>query len=281
MSMIYGLFAAQATTVDGVTTYDRSVGDEFFKELFSAIVQNGVTVNKNGFEVTAGGTSMSVSISPGGAMIEGHFCYDRSEASLTVPAASSARTDLVILRLNTAERTITLELAQNTTELSRGETIYELALARIDIPSGASVISADMITDLRSDPYYCGASGVQVEADAALSVSSTNAIQNCVVAQALADLGSSSKTVTIYDDATYTLIDGAEYRSKSAISSLILLFPTGKFHSWLRFTTADSEQPFIDIPESAVYLGVQPVFGPSETWELSIKDGYVIAAKVS
>lgn len=278
MSMIYGLFAAEASVDEsGEVVYDRSVGDEYFAELFSALAQNGVAGSS--FEVTADGTSMTVSVSSGRALIEGHFCYDKAPAVLPVSAASVARTDLVVLRLDEEQRMISLVLSEGTAAPLRSENVYELAIARIDIPAGASAITQSLITDLRADLEFCGYAGSRVSVDAALSLLSSNAVQNSTVTAALNGKQNIAKNITLSSGGSYTLADNTEYRG-SDISALTLLFPSGAFHAWLRFSTGSSA-PSISLPSTAKYIGRKPTFGASQTWELSIKDGVVIAQEVS
>jgi len=278
MSLTYGLFAAQASVGDdGEITYDRSVGDEFFAELFSALAQNGVVGDS--FVVTADGSSMSVNVAPGRALIEGHFCYDKAAAVLEVSPAASARSDLVVLRLDAEARMVSLEVAQGTDTPTRTENIYELAIARIDVPSGTTVITSTMLTDLRGNPDYCGAAGAQVAVDTVLSLSSDNAISNSAVTVAVNSRQPVVQSVTLSSGGSYTLADNTEYRG-SDISSLTLLFPSGAFHSWLRFTTGGSA-PAVSLPSAAKYIGRIPDFGANQTWEISVKDGVVIAQEVS
>jgi len=278
MSMIYGLFAAEASADEnGNVVYDRAVGDVYFAELFSALAQNGVVGSS--FEVTADGNAMSVNVSPGRALIEGRFCYDKAASALAVSAAVSSRSDLVVLRLDIEARTISLEIAEGAAAPVRTGSIYELAVARINVAAGASVITQSMITDLRADVSFCGYAGSRVSVDAVLSLLSTNAVQNGAVTAALNGKLGVPKNVTLSSGGSYTLADNTEYRG-SNISTLTLLFPSGAFHSWLRFSTG-STSPNITLPSSARYLGDEPVFGAGQTWELSVKDGIVIALEVS
>lgn len=75
-----------------------------------------------------------------------------------------------------------------------------------------------------------------------------------------------------------TLADNTEYRLTN-VSELSLTYPTGDFECWLRVTTATEGAITITLPTSQ-YIGSVPSFSNGETWELSIKDGVVVAAKV-
>jgi type III secretory pathway component EscV len=41
----------------------------------------------------------------------------------------------------------------------RGGGIYDLVTCVADIPAGTTALTADMVTDLRGDPKYCGFCG--------------------------------------------------------------------------------------------------------------------------
>lgn len=77
---------------------------------------------------------------------------------------------------------------------------------------------------------------------------------------------------------TITLADNTEYRL-SNVSSLTIFYPTGNFECWLSITTAASGAITITLPDSS-YASSAPTFTNSDTWEVSIKDGTVIAVKV-
>ena len=75
-----------------------------------------------------------------------------------------------------------------------------------------------------------------------------------------------------------TLADNTEYRLTN-VTALTLAYPAGDFECWLRIETASSGTITITLPTSE-YIGSAPSFGNGETWEMSIKDGVVIASKV-
>jgi hypothetical protein len=74
------------------------------------------------------------------------------------------------------------------------------------------------------------------------------------------------------------LTDNTEYRL-TGVQTLTITFPTGDFACWLRITTAASGTVSVTFPATVKYIGEAPSFGTGETWELSIKDGVVIAVK--
>ena len=75
-----------------------------------------------------------------------------------------------------------------------------------------------------------------------------------------------------------TLADNTEYYLTD-VADLTLTFPTGNFECWIRLSTAASGTVNVTLPTSQ-YIGSAPAFGNGETWEISIKNGIVVAVKV-
>lgn len=77
-----------------------------------------------------------------------------------------------------------------------------------------------------------------------------------------------------------TLADNTEYYLTD-VADLTLTFPTGNFECWIRLSTAASGTVTVTIDPSKQYIGTAPSeFLAGETWEISIKNGVVAAAKV-
>ena len=76
-----------------------------------------------------------------------------------------------------------------------------------------------------------------------------------------------------------TLADNTEYRLAD-VTTLRLSYPTGNFECWMRLTFAASGEATVILPTGTKYIGTTPDFKNGETWEMSIKDGVVIAQKV-
>jgi len=76
-----------------------------------------------------------------------------------------------------------------------------------------------------------------------------------------------------------TLADNTEYRLEN-VATLTLTYPTGNFECWLKLTFAESGSVTVTLPTGTKYIGNAPSFANGETWEMSIKDGVVIAQKV-
>lgn len=76
-----------------------------------------------------------------------------------------------------------------------------------------------------------------------------------------------------------TLADNTEYRLTD-VTTLKLSYPVGDFESWMRLNFAASGDVTVTLPTTTQYIGTTPAFANGETWEMSIKDGVVIAQKV-
>lgn len=76
-----------------------------------------------------------------------------------------------------------------------------------------------------------------------------------------------------------TLADNTEYRLEN-VATLTLTYPMGNFECWLKLTFAASGSITVTLPTGTKYIGNTPNFASGETWEMSIKDGVVIAQKV-
>lgn len=69
-----------------------------------------------------------------------------------------------------------------------------------------------------------------------------------------------------------------EYRATQMISALTVTYPaSGYYEAWLKFTVGAS--PNITFPDTTEYIGNVPEFAEGETWEVSIKDGVMVAGK--
>ena len=77
---------------------------------------------------------------------------------------------------------------------------------------------------------------------------------------------------------TLTLADNREYYLTN-VANLTITFPSGNFECWLSVQTSGSFTRIV-FPNSATYIGNEPSFGSGQKWEISIKNGTIIAGKV-
>lgn len=156
MSNTYGLFWNS-------TNDDRLYDADSFEEWLKPFFKSGVFIGT--LAVAATGT-MTVTVAPGLAFLDGKLRTFDTETSLTVPTASSTypRIDSIVVERNNTDRKITLKVVQGKYSGSsptaadpvRTGGIYQLVLAHIAIPAGATKITASDITDTRALSSICG-----------------------------------------------------------------------------------------------------------------------------
>lgn len=158
MAMRSGLFNSEkiVETVDGFPKGDRAELADFFAKYFAAFIGNGVYPNpSDNFQVMAY-DQLTLRVRPGMCFINGYFGWDEEPAEITILSDTARHTYRAVLRLNLKTRYITIEVLRDQTELTRNETIWELALADIRVPANGIIISQNDITDLRLNGALCG-----------------------------------------------------------------------------------------------------------------------------
>lgn len=127
----FGLFDYAEGDTD---TYEYTATE--FNEIYRAIVTTGVVHNYlDEMEVSING--LTVSVAAGGCFINGRYGKIEDVKQLTLDAASTQRTDTIVLRLDVLNRKLTLEIKKGSTTLTQNENVYELALAEITIPANS------------------------------------------------------------------------------------------------------------------------------------------------
>ena len=147
MAQKYGFF----NSVNNDRVYDASDVARFLKKFFT----NGVFNNSLGVSAN---DNMTVSVASGSANING-YSYENTESLVLDINASDGelgRIDSVIIRLDLTNRQITTMILEGSyssdpsqPSITRNATIYDLRLANVSIPAGATRITAGMITDTR------------------------------------------------------------------------------------------------------------------------------------
>ena len=104
---------------------------------------------------------------------------------------------------------------------------------------------------------------------------------NVTKANVITALGYTPEAVSaqVSTGSNITLADNTEYRLTD-VTTLNISYPTGNFECWVRLTFAASGDITVTLPTGTKYIGTAPDFKNGETWEMSIKDGVVIAQKV-
>lgn len=168
----YSFFDAQQTN----SGYDRTYNSADMAAYFSSFVGNGVYANPARSLMVQASKGLTVKVLDGKAWINGYF-YELSDENKTLIVKrgdnTNPRIDAVVLSLNHSARLIEVKVVQGSAStnptvpaLVRNDTKYELLLATISVPAGATEITNAQIKDMRFDNSVCGiVSGVVNQID--------------------------------------------------------------------------------------------------------------------
>ena len=141
---------------------DRPYDAEYFAEYFAKFFTNGIF--NNGLQVIVN-EGMSVNLAEGIANINGYRYKNDSNKTLNITNADGIldRIDNIVIRLDLPNRKITAEVVQGefsenavAPNLVRDNSIYDLRVAKINIPAGTTEITQDLIEDTRLISLDCG-----------------------------------------------------------------------------------------------------------------------------
>ena len=141
---------------------DRPYDAEYFAEYFAKFFTNGIF--NNGLQVVVN-EGMSVNLSEGTANINGYRYKNNPNKTLNITNADGIldRVDNIVIRLDLPNREITAKVIQGefsenavAPELVRDNAIYDLRVAKINIPAGTTEITQDLIEDTRLIGLDCG-----------------------------------------------------------------------------------------------------------------------------
>lgn len=157
----YGFFNSTAGDERSYDSADMAV-------MLRALSRSGVADGDSCLRVSAEGSTMRTLVDYGSAMVEGYYFCLRDDgggvkAIEHTTEAELSRIDRIVLRLNLAERSVTMQkligTAASTPEapaLTRGAEVWELSLARVSVQAGAAELLPGDITDEREDEDVCG-----------------------------------------------------------------------------------------------------------------------------
>lgn len=142
---------------------DRLYDADSFSEWLSKFFTTGVFANELQVSATSG---LGIAISPGYANIEGKVRFFDEISYLTLSPANPSypRIDTVVIERNNTNREITLKIVTGSlsgstpraTSPIRNSAIYQLVLAEISLPAGATAITQSNVKDKRLDSAVCG-----------------------------------------------------------------------------------------------------------------------------
>lgn len=178
--------------LDSNGTYDKPYSADDYSKQLATVIGNGVTRSSNfddetgesvsDLKVTASTDGLHYNVNIGRAWINGCWYHNMNVITEEFEAAnvSAPRKDAVILRLayeeheGTPEREIRVAYLKGEASalgdpqpptLTRTDTIYEMVLAYINLPAGATSITQANIQDMRYDRNVCGWTYAIVGAD--------------------------------------------------------------------------------------------------------------------
>ena len=157
MALIGGVFTS---IYDDSGNPDRAVDEEYWDEYHKSFLTNGVYPSPTDSFMVKSKSGMTLTVRPGACFVNGKYAYDKTEATVGIPAAgSSVRRDRVVLRLDVAQRRFELAVKTGSASapaLTRNSNIWELGLAVVFVPPGTTAIAQSAITDTRADSSVCG-----------------------------------------------------------------------------------------------------------------------------
>ena len=160
-------FPFNSIVVDGVP--DRPANADDLASYLAGFFGNGVLMQEDTDLQVVASSGMNVQISAGTGNINGKIILNDAAEIVTLEQASASldRIDRVVFRLDTANRLMEFGVLKGTPasnpvapELTHGADVYELCLAEIRVPAGATSIAASYITDTRADAALCGITAI-------------------------------------------------------------------------------------------------------------------------
>lgn len=157
MAIKYGFFHS----ADG----DRKYTAEDIGRYLHGIVSSGVYADtSDSLQVLADGTSMTVQVQPGRAMLNYHYMENDDVMELTLSAAGTMdRIDAIVAVLDMTNRVCDITVKEGTPAttpkrptMTRNDATQEFMLAAVRVPKLATAVTQANITDTRGDASVCG-----------------------------------------------------------------------------------------------------------------------------
>lgn len=143
---------------ESTDSYDLEYLAAQFAAYFALFVGNGVFGSPTNQLKVSSGDGMTIKISPGWAFINGYWYHNDEELVLSVTSniGTSSRSDAVLCRWDAGSRRISAAVLVGSTEVTRDGSYYDLKLAEILVPAGATYVPQSNITDTRMNESVCG-----------------------------------------------------------------------------------------------------------------------------
>ncbi|MGN0695026.1 MAG: hypothetical protein ACI4LK_09000 [Lentihominibacter sp.] len=244
-------FPFNSIVVDGVP--DRPANAENLAAYLAGFFSPGVLMQQDTSLQVSVSSGMNVQIHAGVGNINGKTILNTAAEIVPIEAASLTldRIDRVIFRLDEVNRLMEFDVLKGTAAssptapaLTQGADIYEMCLAEVRVPAGASEIIASYITDKRADSTLCGYSSIPAH---------MHDLSKLGIADYVIEEGASTETNSYYRKRASGI---AEYWHRFNPGSMTIGTARGSFYTGNYFKTSFHSGLFTDVPqvEHSVYL---------------------------
>lgn len=181
-------------TVDGFPKGNKAVDAAFFAKMLQCFYSDGVVRPGDGHLQVLPGEGMRLQVTPGCGWIDGHMGLVAETTSAYVEAGHSY---LVTMRLHKADGKFTLCFLEDQNAITRSDTLWDLLLAIVTVPTGAVVVTSAMIQDKRTDGTVCGAVNSPIDGLDAVSYAATAGSIGGIAGSALVTKAGGTMTGTL------------------------------------------------------------------------------------
>lgn len=144
---------------------DRVYDADDISNMFKGLITDGIYANVGDGFVVEAGSGLTLNIGTGRAIVQDRWIENDTTATITLNSAHVTlnRYTAIVLRKSTTNRSVTLEMIDGTNAsapvkptITRNVTTYDILLAYVYVPAGATAITGSQITDMRADTTVCG-----------------------------------------------------------------------------------------------------------------------------
>lgn len=144
---------------------DRLYNADTISRMFKGLISDGIYESVGHAFIVKPSSGLTISIGSGRAIADDKWVENDADITLTLNTAHVTlnRYTAIVLRKSVTDRTITLEMIDGAAastptkpETLRNESYYDLCLAYVYVPAGATTITASNIEDTRPNTSLCG-----------------------------------------------------------------------------------------------------------------------------
>lgn len=157
MALTYGFFNS--------INQDRLYNADQISNMFKGLISDGVYEKVGHAFIVKPSNGLTLSVGSGRAIVYDKWAENDADVTITLnaPHVTYNRYTAIVLRKNTSDRTVTLEMIDGepaTTptkpDIVRNASYYDLCLAYVYVKGGATTITAANIEDTRTNTNICG-----------------------------------------------------------------------------------------------------------------------------